>query len=63
MGEKERERQKGLCAGKRGGSKELRAERNRLTWVAYLPPRATVMSRPGLMPRAMSGSVALMQPW
>lgn len=37
--------------------------RNRLIWMAWLPPLAMVMLRPGLLPRATSWSMTLMQQW
>ena len=45
----------------RGSSKESRAMRNGLMWVVCLPPKFEVMYGPGLLSRAMSGSVVLMQ--
>lgn len=48
----------------RGGSEEVKAGRgDRLLWVACLLPGAMVISGPRLLPRAMSGSVVLLQPW
>ena len=44
----------------RGRSKGVKAVRSKLRWVASLIPRAMVTSRPGLLPRAMFGSVALL---
>ena len=45
----------------RGRSVEVKVMKSRLRWVACLPPEAMVISGPGLLPRAMSMSVALLQ--
>lgn len=50
------------CAVDRGRTGEAGAVRNRLIWMACLLFKALVMSRPGLLTRAMSGSMALPQP-
>lgn len=60
MGEKGRH--EGPGAVERGRTDEVKAERNRLMWEACFLPRARVMSRPGLLPRALSGSMVLLQP-
>lgn len=54
-----------LMCRERGRSEEARLSRNGLTWVVCLPPPggAMVMIKPGLLPRATSWSMALMQPW
>lgn len=62
-GERERERQNGSCPVKRAISVEAKAVRSGLIWVACLLPGAMVKVQPGLLPRIMSGSTALMQPW
>lgn len=49
----------GSCAVDRGRTEEAKAVRSRLMWVTFLPCRARVTPGPGLLPRAMSGSVAL----
>lgn len=59
MGKKEK--RNASCAGEKGKSEE--AMRNRLMWMARLPRLATVMLRAGLLPRAMSWSMTLMQQW
>lgn len=51
----EGEKQNGSCAVERDGTEEAKAVRNRLTWVAFLPLRLRMTSRPGLLPRIMSG--------
>lgn len=56
----EREKQNGSCPVERGRSEELKAVRSRLRWVARSPPAAKVMSRPELLPRAMTGLMALL---
>lgn len=61
MGEKEK--QTASCALERGRTEEAKVVRNRLMWVASLPPRTTVTSKPGLLPRAISVFVVLTQPW
>lgn len=43
------------------GSEESKAVRNWLTWAVCLPPRAWVKSGPGLLPRPISGAMALLQ--
>lgn len=62
MGGREKPK-RGSCAGEKGRSSESMAVRNRLMRVACLQHRAMVMLGPRLVPRAMSGSVALMQQW
>lgn len=46
----------------RGRIGEVKTVRSRLTWEVCLLLGVMVKSRPGLQPRTMSGSVALLQP-
>ena len=45
----------------RGGLEEAKVVRYKLICVACLPPRVLVTSRPGLLPRAISGPMVLPQ--
>lgn len=56
-------RDRWLCPVDRGISEEVKAVRSRLRWMSCWPPRAMVMSGPGLLLKPMSGSVALLQLW
>lgn len=56
------ERETGACAVERDRADEGKVVRNRLMWVACLPPGAVVTSRSELLPKATSGSVVLPQP-
>lgn len=57
----EKEKHNVSCAVERGKTEKAKVERNRLMWVACLPPRFGVTTGPRLLPRAMSGSVLLPQ--
>lgn len=59
MGEKEK--WNGSCAVERGKMDEVKVVKNRMIWVDCLPPGAMVTSRSGLLPRATSRSVILLQ--
>lgn len=61
IGGYERERE-WLLSCSRGRTEEVKAMRNLLRRVACLLSGAMVMSGPGLLPRPMSGSMALLQP-
>lgn len=55
----ETESQNGSCTVERGRSEEGKMVKNGLMWEACLSLVATVTSRLGLLPRAISVSVAL----
>lgn len=59
MGEKEK--QNSFCAMERGKTEEVKSVKNGLMWVPCFLLRARVMSKPRLLPWAMSGSTALLQ--
>lgn len=56
---REKERWNGVGAVVRGSSEDAREVNNQLIFVACLPQGSRVISRPGLWPRAMSGSMFL----
>lgn len=56
---REKERWNGVGAVVRGSSEDAREVNNQLILVACLPQGNKVISRPGLWPRAMSGSMFL----
>lgn len=57
----EKEKQSGSCAVERSRAGEAKPVRNKLVLVACLPPGAKVTSRPGMLPRAMSGFMVLLR--
>lgn len=57
---REREKQNGSSPVERCRSEEVRVVRSGLRWVACLPSGTIVMFWPGLLPRSILGSVALM---
>lgn len=59
---REKEKQTSSCAMERGRTEEVKAVRDGLVWVACFLLRARVMSKPRLLPRAMSESTVLLQP-
>ena len=63
VGMKKTERQNGSCPVDRAKYKELKMVRSELMWMACLPPRAIVLFGLGLLPRVLSGPMALPQPW
>lgn len=60
--EREEERQRGYCPVEKGRSVDARVERNGLLWESCLLSGSMVTSNTGLLPRAMSGCMALPEP-
>lgn len=64
MAEKWEREAEWLMAVERERPEEVRVVRNRPMWMSFLPPRARVMVRSRLLPRAMSdGSMVPPQLW
>lgn len=62
VGDEKTEIQNGSCPVDRGRSREMKMLRSKLWWMVCLTSRAMVLFGLGLLPRVMSGPVALPQP-